>query len=85
MFNEQDRELCHRVHQYNMGQQQVGSSPHMDPNRRQDQPQKGTNHLLDSNHHLLVGTFDKVISSHSIHFTEGGCSNTSKFVSPLDN
>ena len=75
MFKEPGKALCHRVHRYNMALQQEGSSHHMVPNHHRDM-RMGNSRLMASNTHLQVDTLGKDINRHSIHFTEGECSDT---------
>ena len=52
------------------------NSRHLDPNHNRDQQQTDNNHRSVCNHNSLQEIAHGVSSSHSIHFTEGECSNT---------
>ena len=64
----------------------LDSSHRLDPNQHRDQLQTGNNRLLVSSHNSLLGEVHliKDTSSHSIHFTEGECSDTCANVHSVD-
>ena len=72
MFKELGRVSPHKVHQCNMGRQQVDNNRQWVLNHHR----KGNHHLIVNSTHSQVDTSDRDISEHFIHFTEGECSDT---------